>query len=149
MVTGAPVMSGLEAFEGAGIRSPFLRARLAGRLVAGARGHRFWDEHGREYLDFFSGAGGLNYGHNPPQMTEALIGYLQSGGILHSLDMATTAKRDFLLRFDEVILRPRGMSYKVMFRAPRGPTRSRRRSSWLAKRRGGGTSSRSPTRFTG
>ena len=119
MVTGAPVMSGLEAFEEleSEVRS-YVRAWPA--VWSRARGASLWDEHGREYLDFFSGAGGLNYGHNPPQMIEALIGYLQSGGILHSLDMATTAKRDFLLRFDKVILRPRGMSYKVMFPGPTG-----------------------------
>ena len=119
MVTGAPVMSGLEAFEEleSEVRS-YVRAWPA--VWSRAHGASLWDEDGREYLDFFSGAGGLNYGHNPPQMTEALIGYLQSGGILHSLDMATTAKRDFLLRFDEVILRPRGMSYKVMFPGPTG-----------------------------
>ena len=112
-------MSGLEAFEEleSEVRS-YVRAWPA--VWSRARGASLWDEHGREYLDFFSGAGGLNYGHNPPQMTEALIGYLQSGGILHSLDMATTAKHDFLLRFDEVILRPRGMSYKVMFPGPTG-----------------------------
>ncbi len=85
-----------------------------------AQGATLWDEQGRAYLDFFSGAGGLNYGHNPPEMIEALIRYLQSGGVLHSLDMATPAKRDFLRRFDEVILRPRGMSYKVQFPGPTG-----------------------------
>ena len=119
MVTVAPVMSGLGAFEEleSEVRS-YVRAWPA--VWSRAHGASLWDEDGREYLDFFSGAGGLNYGHNPPQMTEALIGYLQSGGILHSLDMATTAKRDFLLRFNEVILRPRGMSYKVMFPGPTG-----------------------------
>lgn len=85
-----------------------------------AQGATLWDEDGRAYIDFFSGAGGLNYGHNPPEMIEALISYLQSGGVLHSLDMATTAKRDFLRGFDEVILRPRGMTYRVQFPGPTG-----------------------------
>ncbi len=85
-----------------------------------AQGATLWDEHGRAYLDFFSGAGALNYGHNPPQLLEALIAYLQSGGVLHSLDMATTAKRDFLRGFDEIILQPRGMSYRVQFPGPTG-----------------------------
>ena len=85
-----------------------------------ARGATLWDEQGRAYLDFFSGAGGLNYGHNPPEMIQALIRYLESGGVLHSLDMATTAKRNFLRQFDETILKPRGMSYKVQFPGPTG-----------------------------
>ena len=85
-----------------------------------ARGATLWDEDGRAYTDFFSGAGALNYGHNPPELTRALIAYLESDGVLHSLDMSTVAKRDFLLRFDERILRPRGMSYRVQFPGPTG-----------------------------
>ena len=119
MVTDTPVMSGLEAFEEleSEVRS-YVRAWPA--VWSRAHGASLWDEHGREYLDFFSGAGGLNYGHNPDEMIAALTRYMQSQGIIHSLDMATTAKRDFLLRFDEVILRPRRMSYKVMFPGPTG-----------------------------
>ena len=85
-----------------------------------AQGARIEDESGRSYIDFFAGAGALNYGHNPPQLIAALIDYLQSGGILHSLDMSTAAKRDFLLRFDELILAPRGMRYRVQFPGPTG-----------------------------
>ena len=85
-----------------------------------AQGARIEDESGRSYIDFFAGAGALNYGHNPPQMIAALIDYLQSGGILHSLDMSTAAKRDFLLRFDELILAPRGLRYRVQFPGPTG-----------------------------
>jgi len=78
------------------------------------------DEHGRQYLDFFSGAGTLNYGHNNPRMKQPLIEYLVGDGITHSLDMATVAKRDFLRQFDAVILRPRGLSYKLQFTGPTG-----------------------------
>ncbi len=119
MVLGTTVMSGLQAFEEleSDVRS-YVRAWPA--VWSRAHGASLWDEHGREYLDFFSGAGGLNYGHNNDAMIEALTRYLQSQGIIHSLDMATTAKRDFLERFNEVILRPRGMSYKVMFPGPTG-----------------------------
>lgn len=85
-----------------------------------ARGAVIEDEAGRSYIDFFSGAGALNYGHNPPEMIAALIDYLQSGGILHSLDMSTAAKREFLLRFNERILAPRGMRYRVQFPGPTG-----------------------------
>lgn len=119
MVTSASVMNGLDAFEEleSEVRS-YVRAWPA--VWSRAHGASLWDERGREYLDFFSGAGGLNYGHNPDEMIAALTRYMQSQGIIHSLDMATTAKRDFLLRFDELILKPRGMSYKVMFPGPTG-----------------------------
>lgn len=77
-------------------------------------------EGGREYLDFFAGAGVLNYGHNHPRITEALIEYLRSSGVVHSLDMYTVAKREFLESFRDLILRPRNLQYKVMFPGPTG-----------------------------
>jgi diaminobutyrate-2-oxoglutarate transaminase len=85
-----------------------------------AEGSRVYAEDGTEYLDFFSGAGALNYGHNHPDLLEPLIDYLRGGGIIHSLDMYTTAKRDFLERFRDTILEPRGLDYKVMFPGPTG-----------------------------
>ncbi len=85
-----------------------------------ALGHCLYDEAGREYIDFFSGAGTLNYGHNNPFLKERLIEYLQRDGITHSLDMATAAKRDFIERFDRIILQPRGLRYKLQFAGPTG-----------------------------
>jgi len=77
-------------------------------------------EDGTEYLDFFSGAGALNYGHNHPKMQAAVVEYLSSGAPVHSLDMMTPAKREFLETFKELILDPRGLDYKVMFPGPTG-----------------------------
>jgi diaminobutyrate-2-oxoglutarate transaminase len=85
-----------------------------------ARGSWLVDEKGRRYLDFFSGAGTLNYGHNNPLLKERLIDYLRRDGITHSLDLATTAKRELLARFQEVVLAPRGLAYKVQFPGPTG-----------------------------
>jgi diaminobutyrate-2-oxoglutarate transaminase len=85
-----------------------------------AKGYKVWSEDGREYIDFFAGAGALNYGHNNPAMKEKIIDYIASDGITHSLDMATTAKARFLQRFHDVILEPRGMTHKVMFPGPTG-----------------------------
>jgi diaminobutyrate-2-oxoglutarate transaminase len=85
-----------------------------------AEGSRVYAEDGTQYLDFFSGAGALNYGHNHPDLVEPLVEYLRGGGIVHSLDMYTTAKRDFLERFRDLVLEPRGLDYKVMFPGPTG-----------------------------
>ncbi|MFD8077040.1 diaminobutyrate--2-oxoglutarate transaminase [Streptomyces sp. NPDC059718] len=85
-----------------------------------AQGSRLFDEDGHDYLDFFSGAGALNYGHNNPVLKRALLDYLQRDGITHGLDMSTTAKRAFLERFQDVVVRPRGMDHKVMFPGPTG-----------------------------
>lgn len=85
-----------------------------------ARDARLTDEEGREYIDFFAGAGVLNYGHNNPKIKAALIDYLAEDHIVHSLDMASSARARFLKRFEEVILKPREMDYKVQFPGPTG-----------------------------
>jgi diaminobutyrate-2-oxoglutarate transaminase len=87
---------------------------------ARAEGDTLFAEDGRPYLDFFSGAGALNYGHNHPDLREPLIEYLRDNGVLHSLDMQTTAKRDFLTAFRDLVLEPRGLDHKVMFPGPTG-----------------------------
>jgi 4-aminobutyrate aminotransferase-like enzyme len=43
------------------------------------------DENGKDYLDFFAGAGALNYGHNNPVLKRALLDYIVGDGITHSL----------------------------------------------------------------
>ena len=78
------------------------------------------DENGREYIDFFAGAGVLNFGHNNQRMTEAVIEYIQGNGVLHSLDMHTTAKRQYMEHFTETILEPRNMPHKMQFMGPTG-----------------------------
>jgi diaminobutyrate-2-oxoglutarate transaminase len=85
-----------------------------------AAGSWLYDEHGHGYLDFFAGAGALNYGHNDPVLKQALLSYLGEDRVVHSLDMYTKAKREFLTVFDEVILRPRELDYRVQFPGPGG-----------------------------
>jgi diaminobutyrate-2-oxoglutarate transaminase len=85
-----------------------------------ARDYKLWDIDGREFIDFFSGAGVLNYGHNNPKMKEKVLEYVAGDGITHGLDMATRAKEEFLKRFKEIILKPRKMNYKIMFPGPTG-----------------------------
>ncbi|HAP93692.1 MAG TPA: diaminobutyrate--2-oxoglutarate transaminase, partial [Desulfotomaculum sp.] len=85
-----------------------------------AKGYKLWDTRGREFIDFFAGAGALNYGHNNPGMKEKMLEYIAGDGIMHGLDMATGAKEKFLKRFHEVILKPRKLNYKVMFPGPTG-----------------------------
>jgi diaminobutyrate-2-oxoglutarate transaminase len=85
-----------------------------------ARGSEIWDTEGRRYLDFFAGAGALNYGHNDPVMRDAVVDHLLGDGIVHSLDAYTVAKERFLERFEQVILEPRSMDFKVQFPGPTG-----------------------------
>src|SRR5699024_6491442 len=85
-----------------------------------SKGSMLWDETGKEYVDFFSGAGALNYGHNHPDLKQKLKDFIEKDGLTKSLDMATTQKEEFLLKFNESILKPRNMDYKVMFPGPTG-----------------------------
>ncbi len=85
-----------------------------------AHGSFLVDQDGTEYIDFFSGASALNYGHNNPNFKPALIDYLEKGGIIHGLDMATTAKAEFIGAFTELVLKPRGLRYKLQFTGPTG-----------------------------
>ncbi|MDA0565495.1 diaminobutyrate--2-oxoglutarate transaminase [Streptomonospora sp. S1-112] len=85
-----------------------------------ARGSHIFDESGRPYLDFFAGAGSLNYGHNNPVLKTKLIEYLMADSVVHSLDAYSVAKRDFLTAFGDIVLAPRGLDYKVQFPGPAG-----------------------------
>ncbi len=85
-----------------------------------ARGSILEDERGREYVDFFSGAGTLNYGHNNPVLKRHLIEYLNTDGLVHGLDMATSAKKQFLETVDRLLLKPRNWNYKLQFTGPTG-----------------------------
>lgn len=89
-------------------------------IFSKAKGSVLIDQEGREYLDFFAGAGTLNYGHNNPVLKEKLIEYVASDGVVHGLDMATDAKKYFMETFERVLLKPRGWDYKMQFTGPTG-----------------------------
>lgn len=78
------------------------------------------DEDGKSYIDFFAGAGVLNFGHNNERMKRALIEFIETDGVAHSLDTYTTVKRDFVAAFAETILKPRNMNHKMQFVGPTG-----------------------------
>ena len=85
-----------------------------------AVGATLYDTDGRGYLDFFAGAGALNYGHNHPELKKVLVDYFSDDRVVHSLDMFTTAREDFLNTFHDVVLAPRGLDHKVIFPGPGG-----------------------------
>lgn len=85
-----------------------------------AKGSKIYDTDGNEYLDFFSGAGALNYGHNNDYIKEKLIQYLSEDGLTHGLDVYTTAKAEFIETFENLVLKPRNLNYKIQFPGPTG-----------------------------
>jgi diaminobutyrate-2-oxoglutarate transaminase len=85
-----------------------------------AKGATLFSESGEEYIDFFAGAGALNYGHNNEFIKQKVISFLEADGIVHALDMYTLAKRDFLENFFRIVLEPRRLDYKIQFCGPTG-----------------------------
>lgn len=85
-----------------------------------AKGSWLTTEKGDKYLDFLSGAGSLNYGHNNPALKQALLDYIINDGVTHGLDMHTTAKAAFLTALRNHIFIPRNLDYKVQFTGPTG-----------------------------
>jgi diaminobutyrate-2-oxoglutarate transaminase len=85
-----------------------------------AKNAYLYADNGTEYIDFFAGAGALNYGHNNDYIKQSLLDYLASDQVIHSLDMYTSAKATFIQRFSELVLEPKRYPYKMQFCGPTG-----------------------------
>ena len=83
-------------------------------------GSTLTDSDGKNYIDFFCGAGALNYGHNNDYIKRKVIEYMEADGVVHALDMYTEAKSDFIDFFQNKVLIPRGFDYKIQFPGPTG-----------------------------
>ncbi len=85
-----------------------------------AKGSYVLGSNGKFYIDFLSGCGSLNYGHNNERLKGKLIEYVERDGLVMSMDMYTEAKSQFLEAFSDLILKPRNLSYKLQFPGPTG-----------------------------
>jgi diaminobutyrate-2-oxoglutarate transaminase len=95
-------------------------SRSMPRQFGKAQGVWMHDNAGGRYLDFLSGCSSLNYGHNHPVLKAALVDYIAGDGVTHALDLHTDAKTEFLRTFEDVVLEPRGLDYRMMFTGPTG-----------------------------
>lgn len=68
------------------------------------------DQQGKTYIDFFCGAGACNYGHNNDYIKAKVMDYLAGDGIIHSMDMYTVTKGEFIDFFETKVLQPRGIT---------------------------------------
>ena len=112
----APDLSTYERMESQ-VRS---YSRNAPRQFVRAEGPWMYDSQGGRYLDFLSGCSTLNYGHNHPILKQALLDYIAADGPAHTLDFHTEAKEAFLREFENTILKPRNLDYRIMFTGPTG-----------------------------
>src|SRR5471032_3077377 len=88
-----------------------------------AQGSTLTSEQGQVFIDFFSGAGALNYGHNNPVLKAALLDYIGENGITHGLDFKTTAKKAFLTASRSRSWCPVICATKCSFQCPPAPMR--------------------------
>ncbi len=94
--------------------------RTFNKTFARASGSHIFDLTGRRYIDFLAGASSLNYGHNDPDMAKAAVRYIETGGLCQGLDFQTVAKAEFIQAFDDLILAPRSLDYRMQFTGPTG-----------------------------
>src|SRR3546814_20778946 len=57
---------------------------------------------------------------NDPDMKQALVDYIGRDGIAHGLDMYTEAKAAFIAAFEDIVLQPRSLDYRLQFTGPTG-----------------------------
>ncbi|MGY4230347.1 diaminobutyrate-2-oxoglutarate transaminase [Bradyrhizobium sp. USDA 4503] len=115
-ISGSRKMQALDALE-SNVRT---YSRSFPAMFSRARGSIMLTEDGRNVVDFLSGAGALNYGHNNNRLKAAIADYLASDAVVHGLDMATPAKLQFMETFKTVILEKRNLEYRFQFTGPTG-----------------------------
>ena len=113
-ISSSPKNNKLEIFEA---RESQVKSycRNFPELFYRAKGSSIYSDSGKEYIDFLAGAGALNYGHNNDYIKEQVIAYLESDAIAHGLDFHTVAKKDFLEKFSETVLKPKNLDYQIQF----------------------------------
>lgn len=85
-----------------------------------AHGVHLVDVEGKDYIDFLCGAGTLALGHNDLDINKALVDTIQSGAMLHGLDLATPIKDEFTSTLFELLPGKLKGNAKIQFCSPAG-----------------------------
>lgn len=88
--------------------------------LAHAKGSWVEDIEGNKYLDFLCGAGTLALGHNDDEIKQAMIELLQSDAPLHTLDLTTPVKDEFVHTVISHLPNQMQQNCKIQFCAPSG-----------------------------
>ena len=89
-------------------------------VFSGAKNGHMTTREGDKYIDFLSGCGALNYGHNNDVMKKALMDYISSDGLTLGLDLRSVAREAFIGALRSRLLVPRSLDYRVQFTGPTG-----------------------------
>ena len=88
--------------------------------IAKAQGSWVEDVEGVKYLDFLCGAGTLALGHNDPEVNGAMIEMLANQYPLHTLDIMTPVKSDFIEKIMSLLPEEMQGHTKIQFCSPAG-----------------------------
>lgn len=88
--------------------------------LAKAKGSWVEDIEGNKYLDFLCGAGTLALGHNDDEINQAMIEMLQSDFPLHTLDLTTPVKDEFIQTVISHLPKELAENCKIQFCSPSG-----------------------------
>ncbi len=88
--------------------------------LAKAKGSWVEDVEGNKYLDFLCGAGTLALGHNDDEVNKAMVDLIQSGAPLHTLDLTTPVKDEFVDTILRHLPSELGNNAKIQFCSPSG-----------------------------
>jgi len=85
-----------------------------------AKGSWVEDVEGNRYLDFLNGAGTLALGHNDDEVNKAMVDLIQSGAPLHTLDLMTPVKEQFVDSILSILPPELAVKAKIQFCSPSG-----------------------------
>lgn len=85
-----------------------------------AKGLWIEDVEGNKYLDFLCGAGTLALGHNDPEINQAMIDMISEDAPLHTLDLTTPVKDEFVHTLLSLLPGELKNNAKVQFCSPSG-----------------------------
>ena len=88
--------------------------------LAKAKGSWVEDIEGNKYLDFLCGAGTLALGHNDDEVNKAMVELLTSDFPLHTLDLTTPVKDEFVQTVISHLPEPLKSNAKIQFCSPSG-----------------------------
>ena len=85
-----------------------------------AKGSWVEDIEGNKYLDFLCGAGTLALGHNDDEINKAMVELIQSDFPLHTLDLTTPVKDEFVQTVISHLPKELAENCKIQFCSPSG-----------------------------
>ncbi len=88
--------------------------------IAKAKGSWVEDVEGKTYLDFLCGAGTLALGHNDDEVNKAMVEMLTNNLPLHTLDLTTPVKDEFVETLLGALPYGMGKDCKIQFCSPSG-----------------------------